>query len=186
MTVRTPDQAIAAIQDEIHRHTDIGTGMCQKNSHDVYGIGGGYASAYLAWLGAKYKHTDLSTAPIGAFVYMDGGHTLVQGKPAGHVVINAGNGKVYTPGGPKDSDHWYLTTLDEIRQGWPWHHYVGWTEDNNGERVPGLEPVAARHPHHRHPNIEAAISAVRLAVHANHGTKQAKLKAILADLEALR
>jgi hypothetical protein len=182
MTIRTPAQAIAEIQAEIRQHVNIGTGDCQKNAHLVYGIGSGFASAWLAWEGAKFKHSDLSKAPIGAFVYLDGGHTLVQGKPAGHVGIWAGDGHIYTPGGPKDPNHWYLTTIADIRAGWPWHHYVGWTEDINGVRVPGLTPIL---PKPVHPNIDAAIAAVTKAVHANTGAKQEKLKKILAELQAL-
>lgn len=184
MSVRTPAQAIAQIQADIRGHVNIGLGMCQKASHDIYGIGSGYESAYLAWLGAKYKHTDLSTAPVGAFVYMDGGHTLVQGKPAGHVMINAGNGKMYTPGGPTDGVHWYLTTINDLRQGWPWHHYVGWTEDNNGVRVPGLAPFIPT-PVSHHPHLDNAAAELKIAVEHNSDPLKSELQHILDQLIAV-
>lgn len=184
MSILTPDQAVAMIQAKIHARTNIGLGMCQANAHEIYGIGSGAASAYIAWLNAQFKHHDLGTAPIGAFIYMDGGHTVVQGHPAGHVVINAGGGKVYTPGGPQDQDHWYLTTLAEIRAGWPWHHYVGWSEDNNGVRVPGLEPVGKAHKKvGPTPHVDAAVVATEKAIEKNQGAEKKALKGVLAVLK---
>lgn len=167
---RTPAQAIQAIRTHIARHTNIGSGMCQKNAHDVYGIGPRDASAYLAWLHAKYKHHDLDQAPVGAFVFMDGGHTIVDGHPAGHVLIKADeHGHFYTPGGPQDPDHWYVTTIAELRAGWPWHHVVGWTEDINGARVPGLavsKPKPKRKPMPTFPGLlKDAEQAVWKAQH---------------------
>lgn len=184
---RTPAQAIQAIQAQIARHANIGVGECQLNAHEVYGIGAGAASAYIAWLNAKYKHTDLASAPEGAFIYMDGGMTMVSGHPAGHVMIKAENGKFYTPGGPADPDHWYLTTMADLRAGWPWHHYVGWSEDNNGVRVGGLAPIRKAPPKPpapaATPNVDQAVVATKRAVKANSGHKKKSLKRALGILK---
>lgn len=184
---RTPAQAIAVIQSEIRNHTDIGVGECQKNAHEVYGIGPGAATAYIAWLNAKFKHTDLATAPVGAWIFLSGGSTLVDGHPAGHVVINAGNGKVYSPGAPSDPNHWVLTTLAAIIAGWPGHVVVGWTEDNNGVRVPGLAPLAVNPPAPKKapatPNIDKAVVATEAAVAANSGVRKRSLRNALRILK---
>lgn len=154
---RTPAQALATIRDLAHRKADIGTNDCQLNAHNIYLIGSGAATAAQAYERAKYKHplpekltaAQLASIPLGAWIFWGGGTTISKqtGKPSGHVAIWAGviggTPMVWSPGAPGNGNgnHWTLVPLTAIEAGWPAHFLLGWTEDNNGVRVPGLAPA---------------------------------------------
>lgn len=156
--VRTPAQALAQIRALAAAKTDIGTGACQANAHNVYGIASdGTPSAADAYARAKYKHAlpakptkkQLKAIPVGAFFFFGGGHTIVKstGKPAGHIALWAGFHlgvpMVWSPGAPGTgcANRWVLVPMDSIMTGWPGHFILGWTEDIDGVRVAGLAPV---------------------------------------------
>jgi hypothetical protein len=161
----TPARALARIRDLAARRVNIGLGMCQKNAHEIYGIPtDGTPTAAIAWDRAKHKHSMDTEPPRGAFIFWTGGHTIVDGKPAGHVAIYAGKEPfnplkplkrrvryVWSPGAPPDAlggndpsleTRWVRVPLRSIGQSrlWPGHVTQGWAEDIDGVRVPGLKP----------------------------------------------
>lgn len=147
---RTPGQALAVIRTLARARVDIGAGRCLENAHNVYGIPtNGTRSAALAWDAATHKHGMDVEPTIGSFVFYTGGHTIVAGKPAGHVVIYAGRGRIrrrthwaWSPGapGPGNAARWVKVRLRDIPAGWPGHVLAGWSEDIDGVRVHGLAP----------------------------------------------
>lgn len=158
-----PRAALAAIRRKAALRTPIGIGACQMNVHDIYGIPtDGTPTAAAAWAKAKHRHPMTTEPPRGAFVYWTGG-----GTGAGHVAIYAGRAKfnplrpfrkrarfVWSPGAPADAlggwdtslrGRWVKIPLHAISPSKDWttpHVLAGWTEDNDGERVPGLEVAA--------------------------------------------
>lgn len=144
--MRTPAQAIAAIEDLARRHVNIGVGACQANAHEIYGIPtNGTPTAAAAWNSAHFKHTMKVPPTVGSFIYWTGGFS-----GAGHVAIYAGRGGllgrqhwVWSPGAPSDPSHWVKVRIKDIPAGWPGHVLQGWTEDIDGVRVPGLAPKGA-------------------------------------------
>lgn len=157
MAIRTRFQALAAIRSLAFRKANISVGNCQRNAHEIYNIPtDGTPTAAAAWAKAKYRHTMVVEPPRGAFVYWTGGSS-----GAGHVAIYAGRAKfnplrpfrkrarlVWSPGaptatcGPGADSRWVKCKLHDIPTGWPGHVLVGWTEDIDGVRVPGLAPRA--------------------------------------------
>lgn len=141
--IRTPKQAIAAIESAAFQRINIGVGECQKNAHEIYNIvTDGTPTAAEAWAKAKFRHTMKVSPTVGSFVYWTGGSS-----GAGHVAIYAGRGGllgrehyVWSPGAPSDNDHWVKVRLKTIPAGWPGHVLAGWTEDIDGVRVQGLAP----------------------------------------------
>lgn len=147
---RTPAQALAVIRTLARGRVDIGQGACLENAHNVYGIpSNNTRSAALAWDAALYKHPMSVEPRRGAFVFWTGGQTIVAGKPAGHVAIYAGRGRLrrrtryaWSPGAPGagNSRRWVKVKLRDIAAGWPGHVLAGWSEDIDGVRVNGLAP----------------------------------------------
>lgn len=151
MSIRTPKQVLAAIRAKARAKTFIGVGDCQMNAHNIYLIGGGAATAAAAFAAAKFKHGPNEKPTPGAFVFWSGGKTIshITGKPAGHVGIYSPSGwpfsraYFWSPGAPgtqADAGIWKRMKMADLAKGWPGHTYLGWTEDINGDRVPGLAP----------------------------------------------
>jgi hypothetical protein len=161
----TPARALKRIRDLAARRVNIGIGACQANAHDIYGIPtDGTKTAALAWAKAKHRHNMDKDPTRGAWVFWTGGHTIVDGQPAGHVAVWSGRDPfnplkpfakrtrwVWSPGAPPDAlggwdpsleYRWVRVPIRAITQSkaWPGHVLQGWTEDIDGVRVPGLAP----------------------------------------------
>ncbi|WGL50634.1 hypothetical protein P5P86_11730 [Nocardioides sp. BP30] len=174
---RTPAQVLATIRDLARRKVDIGTNDCQLNAHDIYLIGSGAATAAQAYERARYKHPlpnrpsdeQLAAIPLGAWIFWGGGQTISKatGKPSGHVAIWAGRvggvWSVWSPGAPGagNGNHWTLVPLTAIEAGWPAHFLLGWTEDNNGVRVPELAPAEPKPKKQRPALVRKALAGGR-------------------------
>lgn len=165
--IRTPAQVLTILPGLSRNAPAFQVGECLKECHEVYGIPtDGTPSAAAAWAAAKYKHpvpADLDRIPLGAFLFWIG-------TKFGHIAIYAGHGMCWStdilrPG------HWDLVPVGLIAQKWgAQHRFAGWSEDVDGERVPGLappppippkEPVVISTPH-----IDRAIAELGIAIDA--------------------
>jgi len=124
---RTPAAAVAAA---LAVTTGYG-GLCLKFTRTVYGIGPKYASAIDAWHGATHKHPTSSTKdiPKGAPIYF-----APHGSPYGHIAIYLGDGKMRTTNSATGR-----VSTNSVSS-WVAYGYdlLGWSEDLNGEHIPGL------------------------------------------------
>jgi hypothetical protein len=105
-------------------------GMCLSFVRQSFGAPGGQYDAKQAWYQAKYRHTT-GTPPRGAAVFWLGGSA-----GHGHIALSLGGGHVLSTdirrSGKADN-----VPLTEIHDKWGLR-YVGWSEDVNGVRIPGL------------------------------------------------
>lgn len=127
---RTPAQAVKWANAQKTGYA----GLCLEFAREAYGIPAKYEDAITAWKNAKHKHvtTDLSGAPIGALLFMDGQ------SPHGHVCIKASATTVRTTDSVVGHPMTYtIATMDKA------YRFLGWSEDLNGVRVAGLENTNA-------------------------------------------
>lgn len=106
-------------------------GMCLQFTRSGYKIPAKYGDARTAWRNAKFRHLSLKNAPVGAFVFLDHKNSKY-----GHVAPYMGNGTIRTTNSATNK-----VTTDTISKWEDWGYKVlGWSEDLNGYRVPGLKP----------------------------------------------
>lgn len=124
---RTPTKALAAAVDAT---TGYG-GRCLQFVRTCFDIPSRYASAIAAWNSAENRHPTSSTSsiPIGAPVFF-----APHGSPYGHVAIYAGDGLMRSTNSATGRIHTHRVA-DWVRWG---YRLLGWTEDLNGVRIPGL------------------------------------------------
>lgn len=104
------------------------SGMClQWVRGGAWEIGSLYGSAIDAWHGAIHKHPDDRNPPLGAPCFYGGSEH-------GHIVVFTGGGDM------RSTDCKSRGGVAEAPLNWPetqWgQHYLGWTEDLNGVRLP--------------------------------------------------
>lgn len=125
VSIRTPAQAIAKANT---MHTGYG-GMCLQFVRLAFNAPSKYSSAIKAWnaSGTKHRTTSTSGIPVGAPIWFSG-------SKYGHVAIYLGNGMMRTTHGSTNR-----IGNDRVTA---WRSYgfnlLGWTEDINGYRIPGL------------------------------------------------
>lgn len=135
-------QGVAAIRSMMAAGHNIGRNNCKLRTREAFGVASnGTPTAAASWFAAYDKHVgpDPAAAPGYTFGWATGG-----GGGAGHVWVNLGGGRILTPGGPSDDDHWTETTTAALFAGWPNLHYAGWTYSIDG-KTPG-RPVAPKIP----------------------------------------
>lgn len=125
VAIRTPAGAIAKANTI---HVGYG-GMCLQFVRICFNAPSRYASAISAWNNSPYKHRTTSTTgiPVGAPIYFSG-------SKYGHIAIYLGNGMMRTTHGSTNR-----IGNDRV-SAWAGYGFrlLGWTEDINGYRIPGL------------------------------------------------
>jgi hypothetical protein len=110
--------------------------MCLKFARLAAGARGGTPNAKAAWRKARFRHTR-GTPPAGSFVFWGGGSH-------GHVAVSIGGGHIWSTDirrrGRVDR-----VTISQLNS--KWHlPYLGWSEDVNGVRIPGLKAPPSKGP----------------------------------------
>lgn len=130
---RTPAQAVLAAK---RTNSYSPSGMCQQFTRVCFAIGGGFGSARAAWQGAMKRHpvSRGSQVPAGVPVYWLGGS-----RGYGHAAVSLGNGLCRSTDWPR-SRQVGTARIDDISRQWNMS-LVGWTEDINGVKIPGIPGV---------------------------------------------
>jgi hypothetical protein len=116
-------------------------GWCLQYVRQAFGLPAKYPTADAAWEGSRFKHRD-QAFPAGVWVplWFD-----VRGVPAGHVVLRAPDGRIYSTtalGRTTATIHPNMADLMRVYAGAGLPlTYLGWTEDVAGFTV--VKPVAA-------------------------------------------
>jgi hypothetical protein len=129
--MKTFTQGITAIRSMIVAGTNIGANNCKLRTREAFSVASnGTPTAAASWHAARDKHAGghPEDAPAYSFGWATGG-----GSGAGHVWINLDGGRILTPGGPDDADHWYETTAIALLRGWTNLRYAGWTRSIDGQ-----------------------------------------------------
>ena len=101
------------------------SGLCLNYARRVFGVAPKYATAWLAWKGAKYKHPTRTLPNVAVpvwFSYHIPGHVAVYVPKKGIYSTTRYGVKVFPS----------ISALEQFISG---AKYVGWTEDINGVRV---------------------------------------------------
>lgn len=133
MTAQGPGEAV----QNANSYSSYDSGMCLKWVRGPdWEIGSLYGSAIDAWYGARYKHPGDRNPPKGAPCFYSGGQY-------GHIVIAKDSGM-------RSTDCPSTGRVGDAALNWPevaWgDKYLGWTEDLNGVRLPGLVPEKPEQP----------------------------------------
>jgi hypothetical protein len=128
MVAQGPGEAVA----NANSYSSYDVGMCLKWVRGPdWEVGSLYGDAIDAWYGARYKHPGDRNPPKGAPCFYSGG-------PHGHIVIAKEEGM-------RSTDCPSSGRVGDADLNWPevnWgDSYLGWTEDLNGVRLPGLIPT---------------------------------------------
>ena len=126
----TAASGTAAIKNA-EQHSSYPVGYCLKFVRaEAWKIGSLYGSAIDAWNGAKYRHPNDRTPPVGAPCFYRGGNyghvVTAQRKPQDKRMRSTdctSSGQVSNADIAWVENHWGYT-------------YLGWTEDLNGVRLP--------------------------------------------------
>lgn len=109
-------------------------GYCLQYVRQAFGLPARYGSATEAWDNSTSQHRDRNY-PAGVWLPVWYG---VDREPAGHVVLLAPDGSVYSTSDNTNTPHHHptLTDLEDYYAGWGWPlTYRGWTEDVAGYPV---------------------------------------------------
>jgi hypothetical protein len=125
-------------------HIPCKPGWCLAYVNEAFGVPKLYGTATGAWLGSATQHRDYDF-PDGVWVPL---WFALAGEPAGHVVLRAPDGSVFSTSDLSTTPHHHPDLDDLIRY---YAHYgmaltyLGWTEDVEGTPVmspPGLAAMA--------------------------------------------
>ena len=118
-------------------------GWCLKYVREAYGLPAKYPDAMAAWNASTSKHKDWNF-PAGVWVPL---WFAVKGVPAGHVVLRAPDGRIYSTtalGRYTATIHPDQAHLERVYAGAGLKlTYLGWTEDVAGYTVVKPAPTAA-------------------------------------------
>lgn len=106
-------------------------GYCLQYVRQAFGLPARYATATAAWEGSNSQHRDRNY-PAGVWIPVWYG---LDREPAGHVVLLAPDGSVYSTSDNTTTPHHHpsLADLEDYYAGWGWPlTYRGWTEDVAG------------------------------------------------------
>jgi hypothetical protein len=122
---------------------DCRPGWCLEYVRRSYGLAARYPTAIDAWNASASKHRDWNF-PAGVWIPL---WFTVKGVPAGHVVLRAPDGRIYsttTPNRYTPTIHPNLADLERVyAAGGVPLTYQGWTEDVAGTRVVAPAPAPA-------------------------------------------
>lgn len=123
----TPTEAIAKAKSISRGYI----GLCLMFVRICFGIDAKYPSAADAWANAKYKHrtTNIGGIPTGAPVFFS-----IPGNKYGHVAVYLGGGKFRTNYSARGT----VVTASLSDNVFNTMKMLGWTEDINGVKIPGL------------------------------------------------
>lgn len=141
-----PNSVGQALTFAQHQHSNPSrdwTGYCQMFCHDVYGVGGGYASAIAQWHGApaSHKHVggDPDTAPVGSLLCF----VRTNGTGFGHIMLAARDFPNGTAGA-WSNDLVRTGKIDKVARTAPiteWgHKYLGYIWTVNGYEIELPQP----------------------------------------------
>jgi hypothetical protein len=157
-------------------------GRCQQLAHTAYGLfSGGFATAYLQWLGAdsedRHVTTDLSQGPVGSFLCTKGSN------PAGHIFGAAHPFASGLPGG-WSNDIVETGHVDKVDRNAPRDHWghrnLGWITSINGfalDLTHGAPPKPKQNK--RYQRVENAI------MNLHHSKETAKSQHDKHDVDAI-
>lgn len=124
MVADGPGEAVA----NANSYSTYAVGYCLQWVRICWEVGSLYGSAIDAWNGARYKHPGDRNPPKGAPLFYRGGQY-------GHIVIAKDDGM-------RSTDCPSAGRVGNAALSWPETHwgqqYLGWTEDLNGVKLPGL------------------------------------------------
>ena len=129
MALRTPGEAV---DYAMTRLTSGYNGLCLAHVQDAYGAVPVEPSAIAAWTNSDCKHVtaDLASAPYGAPVYWS-----QPGNPYGHIALHLDGDRMYTTDSGAGHPHEASMSDWQNRYG---YQPLGWTEDIEGQPIPGL------------------------------------------------
>ena len=138
---------------------DCRPGWCLEYVRRSYGLAAAYPRAIDAWNASTTKHRDWNF-PAGVWVPL---WFAVRGVPAGHVVLRAPDGRIYsttTPNKYTPTIHPNQAHLEQVYASAGLNlTYLGWTEDVGGTRVVAVAPTPA--PGGKLLKVTAAVARVR-------------------------
>jgi hypothetical protein len=135
-------------------------GWCLEYVRRAYGLGVVNPTAISAWQASKTQHRD-QNFPAGVWVPL---WFSVAGVPAGHVVLRAPDGSIYSTSDNTNTAHHHKDLSDLMgyyaKYGKPLT-YLGWTEDVQGTPVVHPVPDPVRQPPTVLLTVTAPVAMVR-------------------------
>ncbi|GAA1909474.1 hypothetical protein GCM10009737_08430 [Nocardioides lentus] len=164
--VNTVEQALAFARGQATRPSRDWTGYCQMFVRTSYGIGGGFGSAWLQWLGLgddeRVAGGNPSAAPLGAPLFYKGsgpyGHVTLAARPLADGTPGCWSNDLVTPG----RIHHVARTRATSQWG---QQYLGYGLSLNGVDLPLVVPGATPRPQRRrYEAIAAAADRLEVAL----------------------
>ncbi|ALY09598.1 hypothetical protein SALGADO_73 [Arthrobacter phage Salgado] len=120
-------------------------GWCLQYVRETFGIPNGvYPTATSGWENAKFKHPG-EYAPLGVWTPL---WFYMSKVPAGHVVLQAPDGSIYSTSDPSNTPHHHPNLADLMAYYAYWGlplTYLGWSEDIERVRVVQPTPVKPKY-----------------------------------------